>query len=113
MLNNRIPITLHLCYRIDKRKEKGLTPYRRKSLYCKVPKRGLEPPLPLREPGPEPGASASSATSARPSSDIPHIKAGAAGVKWLGGSVGVAVQQPAEHRHPHDAQVEPRRPVRD
>src|SRR6266508_953380 len=29
-----------------------------------VPKRGLEPPLPEREPGPEPGASASSATSA-------------------------------------------------
>ena len=31
---------------------------------ARVPKRGLEPPLPLREPGPEPGASASSATSA-------------------------------------------------
>src|SRR5262249_18612871 len=37
---------------------------RRKPLKEKVPKRGLEPPLPLREPGPEPGASASSATSA-------------------------------------------------
>jgi hypothetical protein len=31
-----------------------------------LPKRGLEPPLPKREPGPEPGASANSATSARP-----------------------------------------------
>ena len=30
-----------------------------------VPKRGLEPPLPKREPGPEPGASANSATSAK------------------------------------------------
>src|SRR5579875_2010083 len=27
----------------------------RKSFRIKVPKRGLEPPLPLREPGPEPG----------------------------------------------------------
>src|SRR5262249_19572378 len=44
--------------------EKGFTPHRRKPLYGKVPKRGLEPPLPKREPGREPGASASSATSA-------------------------------------------------
>src|SRR5687767_13036730 len=31
---------------------------RRKPLKGKVPKRGLEPPLPKREPGPEPGVSA-------------------------------------------------------
>src|SRR5262249_43065681 len=31
---------------------------RRKPFCCKVPKRGLEPPLPKREPGPEPGGSA-------------------------------------------------------
>src|SRR5262249_43744008 len=37
-----------------------------KPLCYMVPKRGLEPPLPKREPGPEPGASASSATSASP-----------------------------------------------
>src|SRR6266545_5251976 len=35
-------------------KKEGLASHRRKSLCCKVPKRGLEPPLPLREPGPEP-----------------------------------------------------------
>src|SRR5215469_7798801 len=37
-------------------KKKGLADRRRKSLHRnKVPKRGLEPPLPLREPGLEPG----------------------------------------------------------
>src|SRR5687767_11774617 len=36
----------------------------RKSLWYLVPKRGLEPPRPLRALGPEPSASASSATSA-------------------------------------------------
>jgi hypothetical protein len=41
---------------------------RRKSLPCLVPKTGIEPALPLREPGPEPGASANSATSAQSSS---------------------------------------------
>src|SRR4051794_11930428 len=38
---------------------------RRKPFRDKVPKAGVEPALPLREPGPEPGASAYSATSAR------------------------------------------------
>src|SRR5262249_28698494 len=36
----------------DAPNEKGLMPHRRKPFRHEVPKRGLEPPLPLREPGP-------------------------------------------------------------
>ncbi len=46
------------------RNEKGFTPHRRKPLSCKVPETGLEPALPLQQPGPQPGASANSATPA-------------------------------------------------
>src|SRR5690349_12945506 len=51
--------------------EKAYSIIRRKPLKGKVPKRGLEPPLPEREPGPEPGASANSATSAARSQKRP------------------------------------------
>src|SRR5437870_2895279 len=47
------------------RKKEGFTPSRRKPLCCIVPETGLEPALPLQEPGPQPGASANSATPAR------------------------------------------------
>jgi hypothetical protein len=40
------------------RNRKGLTTRRRKSLCCLVPETGLEPALPLQEPGPQPGLSA-------------------------------------------------------
>src|SRR5476651_951722 len=46
------------------RKKEGFTPSRRKPLCCLMPETGLEPALPLQEPGPQPGASANSATPA-------------------------------------------------
>ena len=45
-------------------KGKGPATICRKSLSLKVPETGLEPALPLQEPGPQPGASANSATPA-------------------------------------------------
>src|SRR5260221_5472975 len=38
--------------------KKGFTPERRNPFRCTVPKTGLEPALPVREPAPEAGASA-------------------------------------------------------
>ena len=43
--------------------EKGVTAIRRNPLCCLVPETGLEPAL-LAQPGPQPGASANSATPA-------------------------------------------------
>ena len=45
-------------------RKEGFTPSRRKPLCCIMPETGLEPALPLQEPGPQPGASANSATPA-------------------------------------------------
>jgi hypothetical protein len=42
------------------KKQKGPRAFRPKSLRCKMPETGLEPALPLQQPGPQPGFSAKS-----------------------------------------------------
>src|ERR1051325_6859594 len=64
-------------------KGKGPATICRKSLSLKVPETGLEPALPLQEPGPQPGASANSATPAA----LLHIRPQRGGIKPFSSTV--------------------------